>query len=426
MPDDRRLRVGYVLKRFPRLSETFILNEILALERAGVDVEIFSLLKPPAEQRHGMLSELRAPITYLPGAGNLNGIKVLSGLDAREGSFSELIEERSCRFGQLYPAKTGEDVAALYLKAAALALLAQQRGVAHLHAHFGSDATTTALLAGRLSGLGYSFTAHARDVFHTYESPAADNAMRRKKIEEARFVVTVSDYNVRHLRNLCPVAADRIHRLYNGVDLGRLAPAPGTARPGLILAVGRMIEKKGFPDLVEACRLMAQGPDEFHCRIVGAGPMREQLARQAREADLADRIEFHAPVPQERLIEMMREASVVVLPCVVSKSGDRDGLPTVLLEAMALGKPVVSTRVSGAPEIVEHGETGLLSEPSDPPALAAMLLEVLRDPAGAARMGLRGRARAERLFDLDRNCAQLAAMFRDAIAEVPAELELVQ
>ena len=423
MLERRRLRIGYVLKRFPRLSETFVLNEILALERAGVEVEIFSLLKPPDEQRHGLLDELRAPVTYLPTAGNLGRIRMLSGLDARPASFAELISEEAAPFGPLYPAKTGEDVATLHLKAAVLAVLARQRGVEHMHAHFGSDATTTALLAGRLSGLGYSFTAHARDIYHTYATPPADDAMRRLKIEEARFVVTVSDYNARHLRALCPQAAHRIHRLYNGIDLGRLVPDPASERPGLVLAVGRLIEKKGFPDLIEACRLMAAGSRDFRCRIVGDGPMREQLAGRIEAAGLAGRVELHAPVPQERLIAMMREASVVVLPCVVSRSGDRDGLPTVLLEAMALARPVVTTTVSGAPEIVEHGHTGLLTEPGDPKALAEAMLALLGNPGKAARMGEHGRARARRLFDLDRNAAVLAGMFREAVFGAPAALE---
>lgn len=425
MPDHRP-RIGYVLKRFPRLSETFILNEILALERAGIEVEIFSLLKPPAEARHGMLSGLRAPVTYLPSTGNLGRMKMLDGLGAEPTTFANLIEDRPARFGPLYPAKSGEDVAALYLKAAALAHLAQQRDVGHLHAHFGSDATTAALLAGRLTGMGYSFTAHARDIYHTYASPAADNAMRRIKLREARFAVTVSDYNARHLRRLCPEAAERIHRLYNGIDLTRFTPNPARRRPGLIIAVGRMIEKKGFPDLIGACRLLAAQVQDFRCRIIGDGPMRGELEAQIRDAGLVGRVELHDPVTQEAMIGLVQEASVVVLPCVVSASGDRDGLPTVLLEAMALAQPVVTTTVSGGPEIVEHGRTGLLTEPGARIELAAALALMIGNPVVAERMGQAGRARAEQLCDLERNAATLAGLFREATASSAAEPELVR
>ncbi|MFQ5565297.1 MAG: glycosyltransferase family 4 protein [Paracoccaceae bacterium] len=425
MPDHQRLRIGYVLKRFPRLSETFVLNEILALERVGVEVEIFSLLKPPAEPRHGLISELRAPVTYLPSTGNLGRIRMLEGLDASATNLAELIEDRPARRGPLFPAKSGEEVAALHLKAAALAHLARQRGVSHLHAHFGSDATTVALLAGRLSGLGYSFTAHARDIYHTYDTPETDDAMRRIKIAEAAFVVTVSDYNIRHLRRLCPGAANRIHRIYNGIDLNRFVPNPAARQPGLIVAVGRMIEKKGFTDLIDACRLLAEGPQDFRCRIIGDGPMRDQLEAQIKSAGLSDIVELHEPVAQERLIGLLRQASVVVLPCVISASGDRDGLPTVLLEAMALAQPVVTTTVSGGPEIVEHGRNGLLAEPGDPKALAAMLEAIIADLEIGPRMGARGRARAERLFSLDRSAATLAKLFCESTGRARRELEMV-
>lgn len=351
---------------------------------------------------------------------------MLSGLDAKETSFAGQVAEGASAFGPLYPAKRSEDVATLHLKAAVLAHMVQQRGIAHMHAHFGSDATTVALLAGRLSGVGYSFTAHARDIYHTYESPEADNAMRRIKIGEARFVVTVSDYNAHHLRRLCPGAADRVHRIYNGIDLNRFVPNPSARQSGLIVSVGRMIEKKGFADLIEACRRLAEGPQQFTCRIIGDGPLRESLQAQIDASGLSGNVELHEPVAQERLIGMLRQASVVVLPCVISESGDRDGLPTVLLEAMALAQPVVTTTVSGGPEIVEHGRTGLLTEPGDPEALAAMLETVVADPEIGLRMGVRGRARAESLFALDSSAAALAGLFGEAAGQTVHRLEMAQ
>jgi len=414
MPEYPTLRIGYVLKRFPRLSETFVLNEILALERQGVEIEIFSVLKPPREERHSLLSEVRAPVTYLPSVSNLDRIQMMQGLSAAPVSFAEAIGPGLEGFGPLFPAKTSQDVATLHLKAAALAVLAQQRGLYHLHAHFGSDATTVALLAGRLAGIGYSFTAHARDIFHTYASPEADNAMRRLKLREAKFTITVSDYNRAYLRELAPLAAPRIHRLYNGIDLNRFRPAPERRHPGLIVAVGRLIEKKGFGDLIAACAMMRDAGARFRCQIIGDGPLRGELAAAIDRAGLSDMVELTGPATQENLIAMMGRAAIATLSCVVSASGDRDGLPTVLLEGMALGLPVVTTTTSGGPEIVAHGETGLLVEPGDPASLAASLASLLAEPEAAARMGQAGRKRAERLFSLERNVAVLTDHFRAA------------
>lgn len=416
-------RIGYVLKRFPRLSETFVLNEILALERMGLDVEVFSLLKPPAEARHGLLSELKARVTYLPSSGNLGRVRMMEGLDALPLTLGEALGDGAPR-DPLYPAKSAEDVATLQLKAAALATLAPMRGIGHFHAHFGSDATTVALLAGRLSGIGYSFTAHARDIFHTYASPEADDAMRRIKLEAARFTVTVSEYNRRRLTRIAPAAEPRIHRVYNGIDLRRFRPDASRSDPGLVVAVGRLIEKKGFTGLIDACRMMHDGGTHFRCRIIGDGPLRPVLEAQIVAAGLGGIVSIHDPLPQEQLVREMQAAQVVTLPCVVGASGDRDGLPTVLLEAMALGLPVVTTTVSGGPEIVAHGDTGLLVEPGDPVALAASLETLIGDPEASLRLGRAGRRRAEALFSLDRSAASLAALFRDALGVRQPEPEI--
>ena len=414
MPGLHKPAIGYVLKRFPRLSETFILNEILELERQGHRVEVFSLLQPPPEGRHALLSELKARVTYLPSGSHLQKIKLRTGLDEQATDLAAMLDGAGAPVETLFHGKSAADIATLHLKAMATALLARHRGVEHLHAHFASDATTVALLAARLSGLPFSFTAHARDIYHTYTTPADDNAVRRAKITEAAFTVTVSDYNRSHLCRLAPAEAARIHMLYNGIDLSRFTPRPALSRPGLVMAVGRLIEKKGFSDLIAACALLRRSGTDFRCMIVGDGPLHGELAQQIAAADLGDRVEITGPQTQEKLIGLMQTASLAVLPCIVSGSGDRDGLPTVLLEAMALGLPVVTTTVSGGPEIVVHGETGLLVEPQDRPALAASIESLLACPDSMRRMGEAGRRRAEQLFSLKTNVAALSAMFSRA------------
>lgn len=400
-----RLRVGYVLKRFPRLSETFVLNEILELERQGVEVEVFSLRRAKAEMRHELLDRLRAPVTYLaePSA--------IAGFPGQQGHRS------SADIAQLVPGKKAADADLLAAKAAAIAHLAMERGLHHLHAHFASDATTAALIAGRISGLPFSFTAHARDIFHCYVSPEKDNAARRLKIKEARFVATVSQFNKHHLDGLTAwKGASNVVRLYNGIDLARFAPAGRSQRlAGSILSVGRLVEKKGLDDLVEACRLLRERGVDYRCDIVGDGPLRGVLEEQISVNGLQGKVELRGARTHEHVCEMMQRASVFVLPCVVAASGDRDGLPTVLLEALASGLPAVSTRVAGIPEIIRHERTGLLVEPSAPAELADVIERLLADRRLSARLAAAGRQHALRHFDLAANVAVLARMFKDGV-----------
>ena len=400
-----RLRVGYVLKRFPRLSETFIVNEIMELERQGVEVEVFSLRRAKEEMRHELLGRLRARVTYLADP------KALAGLPGPARG------RRAGRIEQLMPGKSAADAGLLEAKARAIAHLAAERGLHHLHAHFASDATTAALIAGRISGLPFSFTAHARDIFHCYVSPEVDDAVRRSKIRDARFVATVSEFNKHHLDGLAArEGASNVVRLYNGIDLNQFTPASRTQRSaGSILSVGRLVEKKGLDDLVEACRHLKERGVDFRCEIVGEGPLREALEMRIAASGLDGKVALLGAQTQERVCEMMRRASVFALPCVVSASGDRDGLPTVLLEALASGLPAISTRVAGIPEIIGHERTGLLVEPSAPAALADAIERLLANRRLAARLARGGRQHALSQFDLAANVAVLARLFKEGL-----------
>lgn len=402
MPDPRPLRIGYVLKRFPRFSETFILNELLALQALGVRLHVFSLLKPPNEPRHARIADLRAPVTYLSRPKAPAPVAVAAS-DAA-----------------LFAGNDEAEIAGLHARADEVAALAQAAGITHLHAHFGSDPATVALLAARRLRGTFSFTAHARDIYHTYVTPRADAAKRRAKLREAAFTVTVSEFNLAHLRALCPAASARIHRLYNGIDLDLFTPSRA-AVAGRILSVGRLVEKKGFPVLIEACAILRDRGIAFDCRIIGDGPMQGALAARIAALGLARRVRLCGPMPQERLADELGTAAVAVLPCIVTADGDRDGLPTVLLEAMGKAVPVVTTTVTGGPEIVVEGETGHLCPPGDAAALADALARLLADPARARAMGMAGRRRAERLFDLSTNAARLAGHFAAVVQPAPAE-----
>jgi colanic acid/amylovoran biosynthesis glycosyltransferase len=394
-------KIGYVLKRFPRLSETFILNELLELERQGTSIEIFALLKPADELRHERLAGLHAPVTYLPSSSGFRKLRLREARYAHGSSAEQALAD-------VFDDDKTRSHSTLALRAAAVAALAQARGVGHLHAHFATDATTVAMFASRLTRISYSFTAHAKDIYHEY----VDAALLREKIAEAQFVVTVSDYSRQYLIEVGgEQAVDKIVRIYNGIDLDYFRRGDSVSpEPGLIVGVGRLVDKKGFQYLVEACRLLRDWGRLFRCLLIGDGPERASLDQQIRSLGLHDRVVLAGALSQDRLLAILKQATILVLPCVVSPTGDRDGLPTVLLEALALGLPAISTPVGGIPEIVEHGETGLLTPPGDALPLARAIDELLSNTELRERLARQGRSKAERCFDVRTNVAALSQL----------------
>lgn len=389
------MTVAYVLKTYPRLSQTFIVNEILAHEAQGLPLQIFALRRPKAEDLQADVSAVRAPVNYL-------------------------------------------DPASLTLQAAELAAAVRQHGITHLHAHFGNSAAEVARLAARQAGIGYSFTAHARDIF----LDSVDGAALARRLQDARAVVTVSDFNLRHLRHHYGPAADQVNRIYNGLDLTRLVDRPALPREPLILAVGRLIEKKGFADLVDACALLRDRGQPWRCVIVGSGPLEADLRARIERLGLQGQVQLTGALPPGDVAAWMQRAAVFAAPCVVGADGDRDGLPTVLLEAMALGSPCVSTDVTGIPEIVRDGDTGLCVPQHDPAALAGALARLLHDAPLRDQLARRARQLIEQAFDIHRNTACMRRLFeaphphgqpgrpdqpggsRPAAANAPAALEL--
>ncbi|MGH3147844.1 MAG: glycosyltransferase family 4 protein [Rubrobacter sp.] len=398
------MKVGYVVKRYPRYSETFIVNEILAHEAAGEKIEIFSLLPPEDGHFQDAISRVRAPVTYLPA----KGLKVADFWSTLDGA-GEILPDL---WGSLEEAR-GVDVRYVY-QAVVLASEVRLRGINHLHAHFATASTTVTRLAARFARVPYTLTAHAKDIFH--ESVRAEEL--RRKLDDAAATITVSDYNLEYLREGYGSAAEGVRRIYNGLELERFPYEEPRERAAEILAVGRLVEKKGFADLIEACALLRDRGTDFRCRIVGLGEQEPELRALVERLNLGDRVELPGPRPQNELIEAVQEAAVFVAPCVVGHDGNRDGLPTVLLEAMALGTPCVSTDVTGIPEVVHDGETGLVVPQHEPAALAGAIERLLDDPG--LRVELAGRARRliEAEFDVHRNAALLRDAFEDAAHDV--------
>ena len=389
--------VGYVLKMYPRFSETFIVNEILALEAAGTRLDIISL-RPPVDGRfHEALAEVHAPVTYLRSSG-LRAGDVWAALAAAAPELPTLPR----MLPDLLAAPVVDAV-----QAVELARLVRARGLTHLHAHFGSVATTVARLASGLTGVPYSFTAHAKDIFH--ESVEATDLAH--KLADAAGVVTVSEFNLDFLQQRYGAAADRVTRLYNGLDLHRFPYRDPAERPPVIAAVGRLVEKKGFADLIDAVALLVDEGRDLHVDLVGTGPLEAALQQHIRARGLHDVVHMHGALPQGQVRRIVQHAAAFAAPCVIGTDGNRDGLPTVLLEAMALGTPCVATPVTGIPEVVHHEDTGLLVDEARPDQLGAALGRLLDDGALRTRLAAQARTLVESEFDVHVQVRTLQQLF---------------
>ena len=408
MPQPKPQRVGYVLKRYPRYSETFIVNEILAHEAAGLEVCIFSLYPPTDTHFQDALARVRAPVIYL-GAERVKAAEFWTTLTRAHTQLAAVPG------GLAAAASEAEEVRTVHW-ALLLALEARARGLTHLHAHFGSVATGVARLAGIFAELPYTFTAHAKDIFHE----SVDERDLGRKLRDAAAVVTVSEYNLHYLKDRYGEAARRVERVYNGMDLDRFRYAAPAERPPRLVSVGRLVEKKGFADLIEACALLRARGTEFHCTIIGTGELEGKLRAQIAYLSLENTVELLGPRPQRELAAHLQAAAAFAAPCVVGHDGNRDGLPTVLLEAMALGTPCVGTDVTGIPEVLRHKQTGLQVPQHRPDALADALERLLLDGALRVRLAANARALIEQEFDIRKGAAALRAVFAGQRPELAA------
>lgn len=402
----RRPRIAYVLKKFPRLSETFVLQEIVELERQGAEVHVLSLYLPDEGRFHADVARLSQPVRFA------------TEMKARD-LFRRFAADGQAlgRLGDRFPralagvVDLGEEAGLPVFKRILPAYFAlRELGVEHLHAHFATIATRTARALSRLLDVPYSFTAHAKDIYRRTVDPERFADL----VDDAAFAVTVCEANRRYiLERLAPGRDAKVVRLYNGVDLERFRPRPRKADvdPPLVLSVGRLVPKKGMDVLLRAMRRLLDRGARARLAIVGDGEERERLENLIVGLRLEREVELLGALPQERVLPLYGRAAVCALACVTDAEGNRDALPTTLLEAAACGLPCVSTPVVGVPEIVEHGVTGLLVPEGDAEALALALERLLGDREEAARMGAAARRRAEERFGLRRNVGRLLDLF---------------
>jgi glycosyltransferase involved in cell wall biosynthesis len=404
------VRVAYVVGSWPRLSQTFVLGEVLALERIGVAVSIFAMTKPDEGLVQPRVADVRAPVRYLDSHAWENAaghLRVAVGSPRRYvATLVYSLARRELRGGY-----TQSGALAAFNKAVLVAdglEMGRRKGqpFSHVHAHFAHDPTLIGLLAHRLTGLPFSFTAHARDL---YQIPGAALAGRAR---EAGTIVTCCRANVDHIEGVLGDTDPPVELIYHGVDLQMFGPAPRLRRHTVpvVLSVGRLVEKKGFDDLLAACALVVATGRDFTCEIYGDGPCRDELEALRDRLGLEAVVRFRGERTQVELVAVYQNADVFALTPRITDDGDRDGVPNVLVEAMACSVPIVATDVGGISELVRHGTNGLLAPARDVDALAAHLGELLDDAGRRRRLGQAAADTATR-FDGQAAARHLAVLF---------------
>jgi glycosyltransferase involved in cell wall biosynthesis len=383
------LRVAYLFERFPSFGQTFCYREVAELKRQRAEVAIFSIRRTADEPAEDWDAGVVASVCYLP-------------------KETELVKEvdRLTRAGQLPPQAVHaikewdrrSDFLRLH-QAAYIGVRLQEAGIKRVHAHFAGMAARTAYWIKQFFGIDFSLTAHANDIF----APRNFAVGLTSLFDAAKLIVTVSDFAVAHLQEKFPQSANKIHRVYNGIDLEQFALADFKGEIPLVLSIGRLIEKKGFSDLVNACQRLKASGRNFLCEIIGEGPLEESLRAQIRDTGVGDCVQLVGAKTQHEIVERLTAANVFALPCVVTADGDMDNLPTVIMEAMATGLPIVSTPIAGIPEMVRPDENGVLVSPLDDTELANAIDSFLTDRDRARKFGQRSRELAAEKFSVADN-----------------------
>lgn len=404
-------KIAYIVSAFPTLTETFVLYDILAMEKLGVTVELYPLrrsyqrvvhseAKPWIKRAHYSpflsLSVLRSNLHFLRRS-NRSYFKVLAETLRRTwGSANYFL-------GAL----------AIFPMAVHFARQMEQQGIAHVHAHFANHPAVAGFIISRLTGIPFSFTARGTDV-------QVDRHMLKEKLEAAEFAIAVSAHNKAVMVSECgQIARDKVRVIYGGVDVNRLTPPARTQRrsdePLRILCVARFEEVKGHAYLVDACRLLKRKGIPFRCDLIGDGPLQSVIGKQIESAGLLNEVKLLGARTYPEVIRELREADVVVLPTAPTAKGKREGIPNVLKEAMACGLPVVASSVGGIPELVEHKHSGILVLPRDPIGLAAALHELYVNPGLGSELGRAGRAKIVREFNLKVSTTKRAKLLLKSI-----------
>jgi len=416
----------YLVRSWPRLSQTFVLDEVIGLEQLGAAIRIVALARSDDELVQAELEQVRAPVDYLDGATSRQLLRAHAAAAATSplGYLRAVwVTWRRPEWDAGYRVASRWQCLGLAVRLAGMldSLGRRRPGEArfraapalHLHAHFAHDPAAVAFLTHLLTGVPWSFTAHARDLWQVPGSALTE------RVRSARFVVACTADGADHVRELLPARfRDRVRLVHHGVVVTTFRPAPREAgsRTPRIVSIGRLVEKKGFPDLLAACRLLADEGRNFRCTIFGEGPLEAELTDRIRRLGLSDVVTLAGPRTRRDLVSVLQQADLFALTPHVAADGDRDGIPNVVVEAMACGVPVVATAVGGIPEVVRHGINGLLAPAGDVPRITRHLATLLDDPGRRASLGEAARRTVLDAFD-SREAARLLAEMFDATAE---------
>jgi glycosyltransferase involved in cell wall biosynthesis/peptidoglycan/xylan/chitin deacetylase (PgdA/CDA1 family) len=414
----RSLKLAYIMSRFPKLSETFVLNEITACAVSGIPVEVFPLLRERQPTAHPEADEWVRRAHFHPFLSRAIVSANLQFIREQPAGYARLVLEvlrKTAGSLNFFVGALG-----IFAKSVRFALEMREAGVSHVHAHFATHPALAAFIVHRLTGIPFSFTAHGSDLH-------VDRRMLDTKVAAARFAVTISDFNREVIVRECGEhVRPKVHVVHCGVDPDTFAPRSAEGRAGRsfrIVCVASFEEVKGHRYLVEACRLLCEQGVDLECHLIGEGPLRRDVERRAAAAGLDRAVVFHGGLPRPAVAQLLSGADAAVLASHPTPGGKREGIPVALMEAMASGLPVVATAISGIPELVESGVSGFLVPSGDAAALGAALGRLAGDPELRAQMGRAGRARVVRDFNLWRNTEGLVRLFA---ASDPAAVDAMQ
>ena len=388
---------AYLFERFPSFVQTFVHREAVEMLRQGMEPWLVSIRRP--DDAGDVAEQIDADIFFLPEADAMR-----AEIDAQmaEGRADSTVRRMVAEWRKKPDSNR-------VFEAAWLGPKLRERGIRHVHAHFGGMAARTAWMLKKLYGFTFSFTGHANDIFCENDFPVTNEML----VRGAKLVVTETDFSRRWMEEKYPFARGRIARVFNGVATDGFAPPAPAGPVPRIVSVGRSVEKKGFADLIEACRILRARGRTFACAIVGGGPLDTILQTRIDRANLAGHVRLLGPQAQAEIRQLLATSHVFALASVPEAGGGSDNLPTVIVEAMLAGMPVVSTRVAGIPEMITDGESGFLVSPKDPTALAAAIEKLLADPLLAMRLGTRGRGVAEEKFSIEKTTRALKHLLVD-------------
>ena len=407
-------RIAYLMSRFPNLSETFILREMIALRDLGWEIDIYPIIlqHPPVihpEARPWLQRVHHSPyVSFAVLTANLRALFRSPRLYFRTAL--RVLRENASNLNFFVRAL------ALFPKAVLAAEQIQRQGIQHIHAHYASHPALFAWIIHQFTGIPYSITVHAHDIF-------VRKAMLATKLADARFIISISEFNRAYLSRLYGAwVEDKTHIIHCGVEPQRYPPhaEPPTSLPGLqILSIGSLQPYKGQKYLVEACALLRTQQIPFECQIIGAGELQTELQTQIQSLGLENQVRLLGPQNQQSVAEHLAAANVYAQPSIITPSGKMEGIPVSIMEALACALPVVATELSGIPELVRPFQTGQLVPPENPEALAEALAWVYQHPQEAHKMALRGRELVMEQFTLTRNAAALAAIFEETVKTRP-------